>query len=117
MVRALARAKKTNWQGIIGISVFPLVLGSCATLPGEINVSPGESDRWVVGVAGQRSGAIDPCLEDPIIEESIQSANLPSTHLSIKLRKTAKEEDAERIADCLRRRLKSGDVSIISPKT
>ncbi|MDQ1058261.1 hypothetical protein QFZ23_002162 [Arthrobacter globiformis] len=86
-------------------------------IPGEANVTPGKSDRWVVGVAGPRSGVIDPCLEYPIIEESIQSANLPSTHLSIKLREAAKEEDAERIADCLRRRLKSGDVSIISPKT
>jgi hypothetical protein len=86
-------------------------------IPGEANITPGTSDRWVVGVSGPRSGAIDPCIEDPAIEESIQSANLPSTHLSIKLREAAKKEDAERIADCLRRRLKSGDVSIVSPKS
>lgn len=86
-------------------------------IPGDADITLGTSDRWIVGVSGPRSGAIDPCLEDPVIEESIQSANLPSTHLSIKLREAAKKEDAERIADCLRRGLKSGDVSIISPKS
>lgn len=53
MLRALARAKKTNWQWMIGISVIPLVLGSCAMIPGEANITPGKSDRWVVGVAGR----------------------------------------------------------------
>ncbi|MBT2554914.1 hypothetical protein [Arthrobacter sp. ISL-5] len=84
--------------------------------PGDADLTSGTSDRWIVGVSGPRSGVIDPCLKDPIIEESIESANLPSTHLSIKLREAAKKEDADRIADCLRRGLKSGDVSIISPK-
>lgn len=116
MLRAPGRAKRAKYPWIIGISVLPLALGSCAVNPGDADITSGTSDRWIVGVSGPRSGVIDPCLKDPIIEESIASANLPSTHLSIKLRETAKKEDAVRIADCLRRGLKSGDVSIISPK-
>lgn len=83
---------------------------------GNADLTSGTSDRWIVGVSGPRSGGIDPCLEDPIVEESIQSANLPSTHLTIKLRAEAKKEDADRVADCLRRGLKSGDVSVIGPQ-
>lgn len=116
MLRAPRRANRAKYPWIIGIGVLPLVLGSCAVNPGDADISSGTSDRWIVGVSGPRSGVIDPCLKDPIIEESIASANLPSTHLSIKLRETAKKEDAVRIADCLRRGLKSGDVSIVGPK-
>lgn len=116
MLRAQGRAEKTFHQWIIGMSVLPIALGSCAVGPGDADVTSGTSDRWMVGVTGPRSGVIDPCMEDPIIEEAIASANLPSTHLSIKLRQAAKLEDAERIADCLRQGLKSGDISIKSPR-
>jgi hypothetical protein len=87
------------------------------TAPGETEMTPGPSDRWNVSVLGPRSGAsIEHCLEDPLIEESVQTANLPSTHLGIKLLETAAQEDAERIADCLRESLGNGEVSITSPK-
>jgi hypothetical protein len=76
------------------------------------------SDRWNISVLGPRSGgSIDRCLEDPLIEESVQTANLPSTHLGIKLLYTATQEDADRIADCLRESLGSGEVSITRPKS
>lgn len=118
MLATRGRGKKMNRQRIIGLCLLPLALGSCGSDPGDANVTTGTSDRWLVGVSGPRSGApLDPCLKDPIIEESIQSANLPSTHLSIKLLETATKEDAERIAECLRRRLNSGDVSITSPRS
>lgn len=116
MLRAQGRTKKTIYQWIIGIGVLPIALGSCAVSPGDADITSGTSDRWIIGVTGPRSGVIDPCMEDPIIEEAIASANLPSTHLSIKLRKAGKKEDADRIADCLRQGLKSGDISIKSPR-
>lgn len=101
----------------MGLCLLPLALGSCGTAPGETDITPGPSDRWNVSVLGPRDGdSIDHCLEDPLIEESIQSANLPSTHLGIKLLETATQEDAERIADCLRESLISGEVSIRSPR-
>ena len=86
------------------------------TAPGETEITPGPSDRWNVSVLGPRDGSIDHCLQDPLIEESVQTANLPSTHLGIKLLETAAQEDAERIADCLRESLGSGEVSITRPK-
>jgi hypothetical protein len=96
---------------------MPLALGSCGVATDAKSVTPGTSDRWSVSVLGPRDGAsIDHCFEDPLIEESIQSADLPSTHLGIKLLETATQEDAERIAGCLRERLSSGEVSIRSPK-
>lgn len=100
----------------LGLCLLLLVLGSCGTAPGETEFTPGPSDRWHVSVLGPRDGSIDHCLEDPLIEESVQTANLPSTHLGIKLLETAAQEDAERIADCLRESLISGEVSITSPK-
>jgi hypothetical protein len=109
-------ANITNRRWVLALSLLTLALGSCAQIPKDVNIATGTADRWLVGVSGPRSGGIDGCLEDPIIEEAIESANLPSTHLGIKLRESAKEEDARRIADCLKRGLKSGDVSIVSPR-
>lgn len=100
----------------LGLFLLPLALGGCGTAPDETEITLGPSDRWNVSVLGPRDGSIDHCLEDPLIEESIQSANLPSTHLGINLLETAKQEDAERIADCLRESLISGEVSIRSPR-
>lgn len=101
----------------LGLCLLPLALGSCGTVTGKTEITTGSSDRWNVSVLGPRSGAsLDPCLEDPLIEDSVQTANLPSTHLGIKLLETATQEDAERIADCLRESLGSGEVSITSPK-
>jgi hypothetical protein len=54
-------------------------------------------------------------MDDPSIEESIQSLDMPSSHLGIKLKASATAEDAQRIADCLRQTLKTGEVSISSP--
>lgn len=105
-----------NRRWVIGICLLSLALGSCARVPDEVCIATGTSDRWLVGVSGPRSGGIARCVEDPIIEETIESANLPSTHLGLKLQEAAKEEDAKRIADCLRRGLNSGDVSIVSPR-
>lgn len=101
----------------IGIFLLPLALASCGGAADETSITPGTSDRWSVSVLGPRDGAsTDHCFEDPLIEESLQSADLPSTHLGIKLHETATQEDAERIANCLRERLSSGEVSIRSPK-
>lgn len=105
-------------QRIIGLCLLPLALGSCGSGSTEIRVTTGTSDRWLVGVSGQRGGSpLDQCLKDPVIEDAYQSTDLPSTHLSIELLQTATKEDAERIAECLRQRLTSGDVSISSPRT
>jgi hypothetical protein len=121
-----ARGMRATWgrdnnlarQRIIALCLLLLSLGSCGSGSTEIRVTTGTSDRWLVGVSGPRGGSpLDPCLKDPAIEESYQSTDLPSTHLSIELLQTATKEDAERIADCLRQRLTSGNITIHSPRT
>ena len=103
-----------RWMSLF---LLPLALAGCGGAADGTSITPGTSDRWNVSVLGPRDGAsTDHCFEDPLIEESLQSADLPSTHLGIKLLETATQEDAERIADCLRDRLSSGEVSIRSPK-
>ena len=101
----------------IGIFLLPLALASCGGAADETSISPGTSDRWSVSVLGPRDGAsTDHCFEDPLIEESLQSADLPSTHLGIKLLETATQEGAERIADCLRPGVGGAEVAIRSPR-
>ncbi|MDM7989321.1 hypothetical protein [Arthrobacter sp. zg-Y877] len=74
-----------------------------------------QSDRWNLGVTGPRSGPYSQCLDDPSIEESLQSADFPSSHLGIRLVVSATAEDAQRIADCLKQTLSTGEVSISGP--
>jgi hypothetical protein len=104
-----------RWMGLL---LVPLALGSCGTGTGTTEISPGTSDRWHVSVLGPRDGAvIDHCLEDPLIEQSVESLDLPSTHLGVKLLGTATRVDAERIANCLEPGVGSAAVSITSPRT
>lgn len=97
--------------------MVPLVLGGCGAQRQQPEPTPGSSDRWHVFVSGPRGdeSRIEPCLKDAAIDEAIQTLDLPSTHLGIKLQKSAGEEDARRIAECLTGNLESGEVSIGSP--
>lgn len=109
---------KRRTHQVLGLCLLPVALGGCGAAPGETDITPGTSDRWSVGMFDSRgTGPTGHCLEDPVIEESISSANLPSTHLGIKLKETATQDDAERIADCLREGSGAGDVSITSPRS
>jgi hypothetical protein len=106
---------KRHWMGVF---LIPLVLVGCGAAPGATVVTPGTSDRWHVTVLGAMDGAsIGHCFEQAPIEEAIQSADLPSTHLDIKLLETATQEEAEQIADCLRPNVGKAKVSISSPQS
>ncbi|GAA3270986.1 hypothetical protein AAU01_13420 [Paenarthrobacter aurescens] len=106
---------KSRTRHLMGLALLPLALVSCGEVPSEETISSDPSGRWHVSVLGPRESdaSIEHCLEDPLIDEAIQSANLPSTHLSIRLLETATQKEAERIADCLRANVGSGKVSII----
>ena len=109
------KGRMLHWMGL---ALLPLALAACGTAPGETTIIPGTSDRWHVSVLGSRDGAsIEHCFDNPLIEESIQSADLPSTHLTIKLLEIAPQEEAERIAGCLRPSVGSGEVTITSPRS
>ena len=108
---------KRRTHQVLGLCLLTLALGGCGIWPGQTDITPGTSDRWFVGVFDERGiGLLGQCLEDPSIEESIESANLPSMHLSIKFKEAATQDDAERIADCLRQGSGARDVSITSPR-
>lgn len=106
---------KRHW---LGLFLMPLVLVGCGTAPGATSVTLGTSDRWHVNVLGARDDAsIEHCFKHALIEEAIQSADLPSTHLDIKLLEPATQEEAEQIADCLRQNVGNAKVSITSPQS
>lgn len=101
---------------LLGSCLLPLALAACGIVPGQTGITTGTSDRWFVSLFDAKGiGPLGQCLEDPTIEESIESANLPSTHLSIKFKEEATQYDAERIADCLRQSSGSGNISITRP--
>lgn len=99
---------------IIGSALVLSVVG-CGSGGAPADPNTPKSDRWNLGVRGQRSGPYSQCFDDPSIEEALQSADLPSSHLGITLVGSATAEDAQRIADCLKQTLKTGEVSISGP--
>lgn len=75
----------------------------------------GEDDRWGVGVLHPRFEGSNTCHEDPSVDLAVQSADMPSSRLGIRLSDGSTEADALRIAECLARELSSGEISITSP--
>lgn len=71
--------------------------------------------NWRLGVSGARNGNTDSCLADPSMTESLQSADLPSSALSVVLAPDAKEADAQRIAECLQSALPDNKVTVSRP--
>jgi hypothetical protein len=56
---------------------------------------------WQVEVTGAWSGDVGPCVSDPAVASSWQSADMPSSHLGLVLVPDASEADAARVAQCL----------------
>ncbi|MGO3151923.1 MAG: hypothetical protein ACTIJJ_04770 [Galactobacter sp.] len=50
-----------------------------------------------------------------MIEATVMSADLPPSGLGITLRPEVTEDDAQRIAECLRNALTSGEITISRP--
>lgn len=75
----------------------------------------GEDDRWGVGVLHPRFEGSSTCHEDPSVDLAVQSADMPSSRLGMRLLAGSTEADAFRIAECLASELSSGEISISSP--
>jgi hypothetical protein len=73
-------------------------------------------ESWNVGATHPRYDTLAPCEGDPSVENAIVSADLPSSHLGMKLRPNSTEEDAIRVAECLAETLTSGEIWIASPR-
>ena len=84
--------------------VLALLLAGCAgSQAGSFQRSISEDDSWNVGAIHPRYDSLSPCDEDPSVERAVVSADLPASHLGIRLVPGSTEEDAVRIAECLAR--------------
>ena len=107
----------------VGLAAVVLAVAGCGHRAGSDsgtgnasgNPSGNASGTWTVGLVGERSGPYERCQDDPVIDEAIQSADYPSSHLGIRLAASATAADARHIADCLQRNLKSGTVTVTGP--
>ncbi|WP_417218609.1 hypothetical protein [Arthrobacter sp.] len=50
-----------------------------------------------------------------MIDSAVMSADLPPSGLGINLKPEATEDDAQRVAECLRNALTSGEITISRP--
>lgn len=106
------------------------VLASCASSTGTPEFGPrqtagapstsyeretGEDTSWGVGATDPRYESLSPCSEDPSVEMAVQSADLPSSRLGMRLVPGSTEADALRIADCLAIALRGGQIWISAP--
>jgi hypothetical protein len=89
--------------------------GEQAARSGTLEYETSTDARWSIGVGGPRAADTELCLEDPAIAEGRQSADLPSTSLTVVLVPRAEEADAQRIARCLHAALPENDVTIGRP--
>ena len=97
--------------------VLALLLASCAGPPSDrYHRSASHDGSWNVGATHPRYESLSPCDHDPSVETAVVSADLPPSHLALRLLPAATEEDAVRVADCLRLALTGGEIWIASPR-
>ncbi|MDQ0075896.1 hypothetical protein [Arthrobacter oryzae] len=96
--------------------VLALLLAGCAGPPSDAHHrSASHDETWNVGATHPRYDSLGACDDDPSVETAVVSADLPPSHLAMSLRPDATEEDAVRVAACLRLTLTSGEIWIASP--
>lgn len=103
---------------ISGLTPFLVVLlAACApAAPAAYPRSASADDRWGVGVSFPVYESLDHCEDDPSVENALMTADLPTSHLGIRLNAGASEVDAVRVASCVGQALSSGKVTILSPE-
>ena len=96
-----------------------LLLAGCAAAGPSSDAykrSTSHDGSWNVGATHPRYDTLAPCDEDPSVERALVTADLPSSHLGIKLFPGSTEEDAVRVSVCLAETLTSGEIWISSPR-
>lgn len=91
-----------------------VLLAGC-TQVSDVRIVDGDGNQWLVGVAAPRFAGADRCDSDPMIDSAVMSADLPPSGLGITLKPDATEDDAQRVAECLRNALTSGEITISRP--
>ena len=91
--------------GLAGLYVVSAQRGTSVDIP--------DQGPWVVLVTGSVGGLVG-CFEDPAVEASVMSADMPASAASARLKPQASTADVRRIVDCLAAR---GARSAIQVKT
>lgn len=99
-----------------------LMLCAAASIAGCSGVAEpvfveGAGEVWSIGVNDPRFAGDERCTGDPAIDTSVSTADLPTSRMGITLALDATEDDALRIAECLRDALSSGEIIIRPPAT
>ena len=101
-----------------GLTLFlAVLLAACApAAPADYPRAASADDRWGVGVSFPVYESLDPCEDDPSVEKSVITADMPTSRLGIRLDAGSAEVDAVRVANCVDQALSSGKVTILSPE-
>lgn len=122
-IKRLSGAVSGN-EGVVPVramAMFPLLtvlfVGCAGSLSPSSSYDRVSSDdgSWGVGVVNPRCEASSACDKDPSVDIALHRADMPSSHLGVRLKPGSTEADALRIADCLAAALTSGEISISSP--
>lgn len=91
-------------------------MAGCAGVSG-LTVVDGPGLVWSVGVSDPRFAGDERCDGDPSVDIAVMTADLPTSGYGITLFADATEDDAQRIAGCLRDALTSGTITITRPSS
>ncbi len=96
-----------------GLTPFLVVLlAACApAAPADYPRAASADDRWGVGVSFPVYESLDHCEDDPSVEKSVMTADMPTSRLGIRLDAGSAEVDAVRVANCVEHALSSGKVT------
>lgn len=86
----------------------------CAEVSGP-NVVDGPGQVWSIGVTDPRFATEQHRDDDPSIDTTVMTADLPPSGFGITLVPDATEDEALRIAECLRGAVSSGEITISRP--
>lgn len=79
-----------------------VLLAACApSAPADYPRTASADDRWGVGVSFPVYESLDPCDDDPSVEKSLITADLPTSRLGIRLNAGSAEIDAVQVANCV----------------
>lgn len=66
---------------------------------------------WVVSITGQVGPALG-CFDDPAVQSSVMSADMPSTGASARLKPDADIDDVRRLVECLASRIDAEAIDV-----
>jgi hypothetical protein len=97
-------------------ALLVVLLAACAPVaPADYPRVALADGRWGVAVSFPVYEFLDTCEDDPSVESAIISADMPTSHLAVRLHAGSSEADAVRVAECVDHALTSGEITIFSP--